>query len=153
MTVPWATEALPAGVGAASPGEDYTTASGPVTLRSSRHNSPHTRWRRCPTTSTRPTRDSWVQLGTPANAALDDSTAVGAILDDDGQPRISIADTTVDENDGPAIFEVTLSHPSSQPVTVGYDTADGTATEHTATIPGDYAPDQVKNPHHPRRVH
>ena len=50
-----------------------------------------------------------------------------------------IADTTVDEDDGPAIFTVTLSHPSSQPVTVKYNTADGTAED-----PDDYAPDLVR---------
>ncbi len=143
VTVPWATEALPAGVSAASPGADYTTASGTVTV------APGTITARIEVESLPDDIDEaderfLVQLGTPTNAALDDDTAVGAIRDDDGEPRISIADTTVDEDDGPAIFAVTLSHPSSRPVTVGYDTADGTATTHTAANPGDYAPDQVR---------
>ena len=152
VTVPWTTEARPAGVGAASPGTDYTTASGTVTLAPGATTA-HIEVASLPDNIDEADETFLVQLGTPVNAALDDSTAVGAILDDDGQPRISIADTTVDENDGPAIFEVTLSHPSSRPVTVGYDTADGTATEHTPTTPGRLRPRPGQDPHHPRRVH
>ena len=143
VTVPWTTEALPAGETAASPGADYTTASGTATF------APGTTAatidvESLPDDIAEADERFRVQLGTPANAALDDSTAVGAIRDDDGEPRISIAPTTVNEHEGPAIFSVTLSHPSSLPVTVGYDTADGTATTHTATTPGDYAPDEVR---------
>ena len=138
VTVPWTTGARPAGVGAASPGSDYTAASGTLTF------SPGTAAAQVEVVSlpddvSEADETFLVQLGTPANAALDDSTAVGAIRDDDGLPRIFIADTTVDEDAGPAIFSVTLSHPSSQPVTVGYSTADGTATD-----PDDYAPDVVR---------
>ena len=146
VTVPWATEALPAGLSAASPGEDYTTASGTVTFTPSTTTA-HIEVESLPDDIDEADERFLVQLGTPANAALDDGAAVGAILDDDGEPRISIADTTVDENDGPAIFAVTLSHPSSRPVTVGYDTADGTATD-CGTVAEDehcdYAPDQVR---------
>ena len=138
VTVPWTTGARPAGVGAASTGSDYTEASGTLTF------SPGTAAAQVvvvslPDDVSEADETFLVQLGTPANAALDDSTAVGAIRDDDGLPRIFIADTTVDEDAGPAIFSVTLSHPSSQPVTVGYGTADGTATD-----PDDYAPDVVR---------
>ena len=138
VTVPWATEARPPGAGAASPGADYTAASGTLTL------APGTTTARVevatlPDGVSEADETFLVQLGTPANAALDDSTAVGAIFDDDGLPRVFIADTTVDEDDGPAIFTVTLSHPSSQPVTVEYTTADGTAED-----PDDYAPDLVR---------
>ena len=142
VTVSWATEALPAGVDSASPAEDYTPASGALTF------SPGTTTARVEVVSlpddvSEADETFLVQLGTPANAALDDSAAVGAIRDDDGLPRISIADTTVDEDAGPAIFSVTLSHPSSQPVTVGYSTADGTAHSPPAD-PHDYAPDVVR---------
>ena len=138
VTVPWTTGARPAGVGAASPGSDYTAASGTLTF------SPGTAAAQVEVVSlpddvSEADETFLVQLGTPANAALDDGAAVGAIRDDDGLPRIFIADTTVDEDAGPAIFSVTLSHPSSQPVTVGYSTADGTATD-----PDDYAPDVVR---------
>ena len=138
VTVPWTTEARPPGAGAASPGSDYTAASGTLTL------APGTTTARVevatlPDDVSEADETFLVHLGTPANAALDDSTAVGAIFDDDGVPRVFIADTTVNEDAGPAIFTVTLSHPSSQPVTVGYNTADGTAED-----PDDYAPDLVR---------
>ena len=138
VTVPWATEARPPGVDSASPGTDYTAASGTLTL------APGTTTAQVdvatlPDDVSEADETFLVQLGTPTNAALDDSTAVGAIRDDDGVPRVFIADTTVNEDDGPAIFTVTLSHPSSQPVTVEYNTTDGTAQD-----PDDYAPDQVR---------
>ena len=137
VTVPWTTEALPAGAGAASPGTDYTAATGTLTF------APGTTTARfevatLPDDVSEADETFLVQLGTPTNAALDDSAAIGAIRDDDGLPRVFIADTTVDEDNGPAIFTVTLSHRSSQPVTVGYITADGTADG------ADYAPDQVR---------
>ena len=138
VTVPWTTEARPPGAGAASPGSDYTAATGTLTL------APGTTTARVevatlPDDVSEADETFLVQLGTPANAALDDSTASGVIFDDDGLPRVFIADTTVNEDDGPAIFTVTLSHPSSQPVTVEYNTADGTAED-----PDDYAPDLVR---------
>ena len=138
VTVPWTTEARPPGAGAASPGSDYTAASGTLTF------APGTTTARVevatlPDDVSEADETFLVQLGTPANAALDDSTASGVIFDDDGLPRVFIADTTVNEDDGPAIFTVTLSHPSSQPVTVEYNTADGTAED-----PDDYAPDLVR---------
>ena len=138
VTVPWTTQARPAGMGAASSGSDYTQASGTLTF------SPGTTTAQVEVVSltddvAEADETFLVQLGTPTNAALDDSTAVGAIRDDDGLPRVFIADTTVDEDAGPATFSVTLSHPSSQPVTVEYNTADGTATD-----PDDYAPDQAR---------
>ena len=142
VTVPWTTQARPAGVGAASPGSDYTSASGTVTF------SPGTTTAQVEVVSltddvAEADETFLVQLGTPTNAALDDSTAVGAIRDDDGLPRVSIADTTVDEDAGPATFSVTLSPTSSQPVTVEYNTADGTAHSPPAA-PHDYAPDEER---------
>ena len=142
VTVPWTTEALAPGVGAASPGTDYTAATGTLTL------APGTTTAQVdvatlPDDVSEADETFLVHLGTPTNAALDDSAAVGAIRDDDGRPRVFIADTTVNEDDGPAIFTVTLSHPSSQPVTVRYNTADGTA-DSPPVDPYDYAPDLVR---------
>ena len=141
VTVPWATEALAPGVGAASPGADYTAAAGTLRL------APGTTTARfevatLPDDLSEADERFQVHLGTPTNAALDDGAAIGAIRDDDGLPRIFIADTTVSEDAGPAIFTVTLSHPSSQPVTVAYTTADGTAASTGPNL--DYAPDQVR---------
>ena len=127
VTVPWATEALPPGAGAASPDADYTAATGTVTLP------PGTTTARVevatlPDDVSESDERFKVHLGTPTNAALDDSTAIGAIVDDDGLPRISIAGTELLETDSPATFVVTLSHTSSQSVTVDYATTAVTAT-------------------------
>ena len=46
----------------------------------------------------------------------------------EGPPAISVSDATVQEAEGAVLaFSVTLSHPSSRTVTVGYATSDGTA--------------------------
>ena len=78
-----------------------------------------------------------VNLSSGVNATIADGNGVGTINDDDGAPAISINDTSVNEgNSGTsaATFNVTLSNPSGQQVTVDYATADGTATQ-----PADYA--------------
>ena len=71
-----------------------------------------------------------VGLSTPVNAVISDSTAVFAIVDDDAAPTISISSTSGTEGDltsSPLVFEVTLSNPSSAPITVDYSTASQTA--------------------------
>ncbi|MEH2213935.1 Calx-beta domain-containing protein [Nostoc sp.] len=72
-----------------------------------------------------------VNLSGATNAAIADNLAVGTIIDDDNQPTISISDVSVTEgNTGTttnANFIVTLSNPSSQQITVNYNTSDGTA--------------------------
>ena len=126
VTVPWTTAATSSGNPASST-DDYTPASGTLTFPSG-------------TTSARidvatlqdetsETDETFqVSLGEPTNATLADAIAVGTIRDDDGLPRISIADTEVSEDDSPAIFTVTLSRTSNEAVTVDYATSDGTAT-------------------------
>lgn len=73
--------------------------------------------------------------GTSAN--ISDAQGTGTIIDNDGQPQISIGDatTTPEGNVGttPFVFPVTLSAASASTVTVHYATADG-----TATAPSDY---------------
>jgi hypothetical protein len=68
-----------------------------------------------------------VQGATPATVS-----AIGTIVDDDGEPALTLAGTTVTEGTGAgttiAIFTATLSSASSLPITVTYTTADGTAT-------------------------
>jgi hypothetical protein len=67
-----------------------------------------------------------------ANATIADNLGVGTITNDDAQPTISINDVSVNEGNAPgaatAGFTVSLSNASSQTITVGYTTADGTAT-------------------------
>jgi Calx-beta domain/FG-GAP-like repeat/Domain of unknown function (DUF4214) len=85
-----------------------------------------------------------VLLSSPANAAIHDPLGVGTILDDDAQPTITINDSTVLEgndstNAGTMTFTVTLSAASGKPITLFYQTADGTATG-SFTEANDYIP-------------
>jgi Calx-beta domain len=76
--------------------------------------------------------DLTVTLSNPANAGLADDQAIGTITNDDAVPSIGIDDQTTDEGntgDTPVLtFNVTLSNPSDQTVTVDYATTDDTAT-------------------------
>jgi predicted outer membrane repeat protein len=72
-----------------------------------------------------------VNLSGATNAAIADNLGVATIINDDNQPTISISDVSVSEgNTGTtsnANFTISLSNPSSQQVTVNYNTSDGTA--------------------------
>jgi large repetitive protein len=63
-------------------------------------------------------------------ATIADGAAIGTIVDNDAPPTITISDVQVlDSGSTPnAIFTVSLSAPSSNLITVDYQTADGTAT-------------------------
>lgn len=70
-----------------------------------------------------------VNLNSPTNATIADGQGVGTILDD--EPRVSISDLSKKEgNSGLTTFAFTidLSVPYDVPVTIGYSTANGTAT-------------------------
>lgn len=80
--------------------------------------------------------DFFVDLTNPQNADLADAQGQGTILNDDPQPSLSVDDVAIPEgNSGTtaAAFNVTLSNPSSQTVTVTYQTPGVTAMP-----PGDY---------------
>ena len=72
-----------------------------------------------------------VNLSAATNAAIADNLAVSTIIDDDNQPTISISDVSVTEGNTAtttnANFTISLSNPSSQQITVNYNTSDGTA--------------------------
>ena len=126
VTVPYTTVAR-AGAAAATAGTDFTPASGTLSLPPGATTADIA----VPTiedATDEPDETLLVQLGQPANAVVDDGAAVGAIRDDDGLPRIFISGTELTEDDSPATFAVTLSHPGSRPVTVDYAVVDGTAT-------------------------
>lgn len=90
-----------------------------------------------------------INLGSPVNAKLGPfSTAVITITDDD-RPFVQFANASLalDESNGPAIVEVTLSKPASATITVDYTTNDGSAIagdDYTATA-GTlvFAPNQI----------
>ncbi|MEH1919107.1 Calx-beta domain-containing protein [Nostoc sp.] len=72
-----------------------------------------------------------VNLLGATNAAIADSLRVATIINDDNQPTITISDISVTEDNTGATtnanFTISLSNPSSQQVTVNYNTSDGTA--------------------------
>jgi chitinase len=79
-----------------------------------------------------------VTLSAPTGGGvLVDASAVGTITNDDAAPSLSIGDAAVTEVDPganvSAVFTVTLSEPSGQPITVDYATANG-----SAVAPGDF---------------
>lgn len=80
-----------------------------------------------------------VTLSNPnLNATIFDGTGVGTITDDDAPPTISIGDVTqleLDAGNSAFTFNVTLSAPSSFPITVDFATAGGTATSGTDFLP------------------
>ena len=78
-----------------------------------------------------------VNLSGPVNATISDGQGIGTITNDDAVPTLSIDDVAIAEGNAGTTtlgFTVTLSAVSGQTVTVGYATADGTAT----TADGDY---------------
>jgi len=88
-------------------------------------------------TTFEPSERFFVDLSSPSNAVLLDDRGAGHIVNDDGQPTITITDVTrVEGNSGTTAFTfaVRLSHPSVKTVTVQYATANGTAT----AASGDY---------------
>ena len=82
-----------------------------------------------------PTEEFSVELSSPDGAALSRGTGTGTITDDD-EPTLSIEDATAVVEGGTAEFVVEMSIPSTQSVTVDYQTADGSARagmDYTAT--------------------
>ncbi|MCW5961543.1 MAG: hypothetical protein KIS76_15375, partial [Pyrinomonadaceae bacterium] len=82
-------------------------------------------------TDTEPDETFFVNLSNSSGAPIGDAQGQGTIQNDDSVPAISINDVSIGEgNSGTrvALFDVTLSSPSSQTVSVTYATADGTAS-------------------------
>ncbi len=75
--------------------------------------------------------DFLLNLFSPVNAAIGNTSAVATIIDNDapsGTPLMSIGDKVVDETAGLVTFTVTLDRPSTATVTANYATAAGTAS-------------------------
>ena len=74
-------------------------------------------------------------LSNPSNASIGDGQASATINDNEGTPTLSIADARATE--GSAVeFTVTLDPVAAAAVTVGYSTADGTATSESSDPDG-----------------
>ncbi|MCP5098330.1 MAG: DUF11 domain-containing protein, partial [Chloroflexi bacterium] len=73
------------------------------------------------------------------NVTLADNQAIGAIINDDGATvDFNVDMSAIDEGDGTATVEVTLSNSSNFTVTVNYALSDGTATDGAdySNVPG-----------------
>lgn len=113
----------------ASAGSDYPFSTGTVVF------TPGTTTQTVPVPSTSDTtvegEESFeLRLAGVDGALLADGLAVGTILDDDAGPSIGVADASVTEGDAgtvAAVFDVVLSGPSPDPVTVRWTTRGGGA--------------------------
>ena len=116
--------------GTAAAGSDYTATSGTLTFLPGVLSQPIS----VPVLGDNvyePNETFVVNLSGAVNALIAHAQGVGTILNDDPVPSISINDVSVPEGNAGttnAVFNVSLSNPSSQTVTVSYQTADGTAT-------------------------
>lgn len=72
------------------------------------------------------------ELAFAVNGVVGDGTGSTKIIDDDGAPELSIADTSAGEGDGTMTFTVTLSAVSAQTVTATFDLL-GIGEGYTAT--------------------
>jgi hypothetical protein len=73
----------------------------------------------------------FVNLSNPVNVTIADGQGIGTIIDNDPLPNLSINDVTVGEPFNGQVnvtFTVALDKPSGRNVSVGFNTADGTAT-------------------------
>jgi hypothetical protein len=119
--------------GTASAGSDYTAASGQATFPVGSSTQPVT----VPVAGDildEANETFFVNLGTPNGAVLADGQGRATIVDDDPAPSVVVDDVAVPEGDSgttPAGFTLSLSAPSGQNVSVGYATANGTATAGT----------------------
>ncbi len=68
-----------------------------------------------------------VAIINPVYALLTNDSGLVTITDNDSPPTMSITDVTVDEFAGTANFDVSLSAASGKPVTIDYQTSNGTA--------------------------
>ena len=119
--------------GTATAGADYTTTSGTLSFTPGQ-TTKRVEVQTLEDDEAEETETFTVQLSAPSGATVADGTGTGTIIDDDGGggsvPRIEIEDAEVTEG-GIAAFTVTLSSSSEVPVTVSYETIDGTATAGT----------------------
>lgn len=116
--------------------QDYTEASGTVTIDPGQ-TSKQILVQVTGDNIREPDETFFIRLSAAQHATLADSEGMCTIADDDPMPAITIGDVSLNEgNTGTsnAVFVVSLSNPSSQPVSVQWQTLDGTATD----ADGDY---------------
>lgn len=117
-------------------GEDYTAASGTVTIPAGQSAANFT-VEIIGDNSDQSNETFTVNLSNPENAAIGDASGVVTIANDDntgGPPFVSVNDVQINEADGNAVFDVTLTKAGTFNLTIDVTTADGTAQ----VLPGDY---------------
>ena len=72
-----------------------------------------------------------ILFSAPEGATLADDEAIGTIDDDDPVPALTVDDASALEDAGELVFTVNLSNGNSSPVSVDWETADGTAKSTT----------------------
>jgi hypothetical protein len=115
--------------GTATPGSDYTAASGTITFL------PNETLKTITVTVLSDTlyennENFFLSLSAPTNGVLGRNQGTGTILNDDSLPTLSISDVTAAEPNGGTTtfsFTVTLSAASGVTITVQYATVDDTA--------------------------
>jgi hypothetical protein len=117
--------------GSATAGSDYTAASGTLTFTAGQ-TSKTVSVTIAGDTAVEPDETFLVNLSNPTNATLSDGQATGTITNDDQDPSsLTISDATTNEGNSGSkalVFTVTMSPAAASTVTVGYTTADGSAT-------------------------
>lgn len=125
VTVSYATSDL-----TATSSSDYTPASGVLTFapgETSKTISVAT----IDDTVAEPSEQFKVTLSAPSGATIGDDTGIATIIDDDGEPRVTIGNVSAAEgNAGASVltFSVDLSHASATAISVPWTTVDGSAT-------------------------
>ena len=114
------------GDGTAEAGEDYTAVSAATLTFTAGETAKTVSVATAEDTRNEGQEEFTVTLSGQTNATLGTSIATGTIDDDDGEPELRIAGAAVSEGE-PVQFVVSLIPASGKPVTVSYETGDGTA--------------------------
>jgi hypothetical protein len=124
-------------------GVDYVNASGTLTFAPAETCKP-VAVTVCGDAVSEPDETLTLTLANASNATISQASATGTIQNDEGAPALSVADAWATEgNSGtsPMTFTVSLSIPSSQPVTVRHTTPGGSAiVSATCTRDVDFTP-------------
>ena len=112
--------------GTAEAGEDYTAVSATTLTFTAGETAKTVSVATAEDTRNEDQEEFTVTLSEQTNATLGTASATGTIDDDDGEPELRIAGAAVSEGE-PVAFVVSLVPASGKPVTVSYETADGTA--------------------------
>ncbi len=121
----------------AADSSDYTAASGTLTIPANSKSGSISVQTTADTTFEPDETFTVTISGAPSDTEIKKATATGTIANDDPRPisHISIADASADEGDD-IDFDVTVSPPWYQPMTLNYTIADVTTSSSTDDFPG-----------------